>query len=113
MTTLFENRYGNTKVSTGKKKLEAFYDEFDRNYAAPLLEAHLKLVISKRNMFVGTKTLCSAMKFVHTALKHKNTRVLIKDHIQTILYDITLPMMLLSEHEFELWSENPIEYVRM
>jgi hypothetical protein len=68
--------------------------------------------MAKRDSFVGTKTLCCAVKYVQIALKHKKTRNLIKDHIQTILYEITLPMMLLTEHEFELWSENPIEYVR-
>jgi hypothetical protein len=113
MTTLFENRYGNVHTNSGSKQMEAFYYEFDANYAAPLLESHLKLVLSKRNCFVGTKTLCSSLKFVQIALKHKKTRVLIKDHIQTILYEITLPMMLLSQHDYELWSENPIEYVRM
>ena len=113
MTTLFENRYGNVHANSGNKQMESFYTEFDQNYAGPLLESHLKLVLSKRTTFVGTKTLCSSLKFVQIALKHKKTRQLISSHIQTILYEITLPMMLLTQQEFELWTENPIEYVRM
>ncbi len=28
------------------------------------------------------------------------------------MYEISLPMMLISQSEFDLWTENPIEYVR-
>jgi hypothetical protein len=37
----------------------------------------------------------------------------IQDHVSVIMYEISLPMMLISQSEYELWSENPIEYVRM
>lgn len=30
-----------------------------------------------------------------------------------IMYEISLPLMLLSQSEYQLWSENPIEYVRL
>ena len=29
------------------------------------------------------------------------------------MYEISLPLMLISQSEFDLWTENPIEYVRM
>jgi hypothetical protein len=29
------------------------------------------------------------------------------------MYEISLPLMLLSQSEYQLWSENPIEYVRL
>jgi hypothetical protein len=62
---------------------------------------------------VGTKTLCAALKTVQIGLKFKPTRMMIQDHINVILYEISLPLMLLSQGEYELWTENPIEYVRM
>lgn len=62
--TYFENRYGNVNSSSGNKVKDSFFTEFDRNYAAPLLESHMKLLLSKRTSFVGTKTLCSALKFI-------------------------------------------------
>lgn len=40
-------------------------------------------------------------------------RKLCQGHIQTILFELTLPLLLLSEYEFQLWSENPVEYVRL
>jgi hypothetical protein len=38
---------------------------------------------------------------------------MISDHINVIMYEISLPLMLISQSEFELWTDNPIEYVRM
>jgi len=41
------------------------------------------------------------------------TRRMIQEHINVIMYEISLPLMLLSQSEYQLWSENPIEYVRL
>ena len=38
---------------------------------------------------------------------------MIQEHINVIMYEISLPLMLITQGEFELWNENPIEYVRM
>jgi hypothetical protein len=37
----------------------------------------------------------------------------VQDHINTILFEISLPLMLINESEYSLWSENAIEYVRL
>lgn len=29
------------------------------------------------------------------------------------MYEISLPLMLLTQSEYQLWTENPIEYVRL
>lgn len=41
------------------------------------------------------------------------TRQMIQEHINVIMYEISLPLMLLSQSEYQLWSDNPIEYVRL
>lgn len=78
-----------------------------------VLQCHLNIILKKRTNFVGTKTLCAALKTVQIGLKYKPTRMMIQDHINVILYEISLPLMLLNQGEYELWTENPIEYVRM
>jgi len=40
-------------------------------------------------------------------------RRLCADHIQTILFELTLPLSLISQYEFQLWTENPVEFVRL
>jgi hypothetical protein len=62
---------------------------------------------------VGTKALNSALRFVDIAVKKKYTRQQCQEHIRTILMELTLPLMMISAHEFSLWTENPIEYVRL
>lgn len=82
-------------------------------YAGQLCEANLNILLRKKSQFVGTKCLNSALRFVASAIKNAKLRKLCTPHIQTILFELTLPLMLISEQEFNLWNENPIEYVRM
>lgn len=55
----------------------------------------------------------SALRFVSVAIKTGKMRKLCAPHIQTILFELTLPLMLISEYEYEIWTENSIEYVRL
>jgi len=34
-------------------------------------------------------------------------------HIQTILYDLTLPLLLMTQYEAYAWQNDPVEYVRL
>ena len=47
------------------------------------------------------------------ALNKVKMRKLCAEHIHTILFDLTLPLLLIGEYEYTLWNENPIEYVRL
>ena len=62
---------------------------------------------------MGTKTLCMALKSVQIGIKFQMTRRMIQEHINVIMYEISLPLMLLTQSEYQLWTENPIEYVRL
>lgn len=37
---------------------------------------------------------------------------MIHEHINAILFDISLPLMLLTQNEYDLWNDNPVEFVR-
>jgi hypothetical protein len=54
-----------------------------------------------------------SLKSVQIGIKFQITRRMIQEHINLIMYEISLPLMLLSQSEYQLWSENPIEYVRL
>lgn len=90
-----------------------FTSYFEANHVQQLLASHLKIILAKRTNFVGTKTLCSALKTVQIGIKYQMTRRQIQEHINAILFEVSLPLMLMSQQEYELWQENPIEYVRM
>lgn len=108
------NRSGNkTNIRSNKRSVDSFHIEFDNNYSKPLCEAHLKILNERKTQFVGNKTLNCSLRFVSIAISKGKMRKLCQPHIKTILYELTLPLLLISEYEYQLWSENPIEYVRL
>jgi hypothetical protein len=62
---------------------------------------------------VGTRTLALSIKFLTMSMKFKQTRELIKPHIEVILFDLSLPLFLTSEKDLETFESDPIEYVRL
>jgi hypothetical protein len=114
---LIENRYGtpgqqNTQNPQQAQNL-AFSKYFEQAHVGQVLQSHLNIILAKRQQFVGTKTLCMSLKSVQIGIKFQMTRRMIQEHINVIMYEISLPLMLLSQSEYQLWSENPIEYVRL
>ena len=107
------NRSGNMRVQTNRHSLQAFFREFDAQYASALCQSHLKVLLARKAQFVGTKTLNCALRFVATSLNKAKMRKLCQEHVQTILFELTLPLLLITQNEFQLWSENPVEYVRL
>lgn len=93
---LIENRYGNVNTQSGNTETTRFCNEFDASYSTPILESCMKIILSKKTNFVGTKTLCGALKVIQIALKCKRTRVVIQNHITTILYELSLPILLIT-----------------
>lgn len=101
------------RVQTNRHSLQAFFREFDAQYASALCQSHLKVLLARKAQFVGTKTLNCALRFVATSLNKAKMRKLCQEHVQTILFELTLPLLLITQNEFQLWSENPVEYVRL
>lgn len=62
---------------------------------------------------MGNKTLNCALRLVASAMKVAKWRKLCMPHIQTILYDLTLPLLLMTQYEGHAWQTDPIEYVRL
>ena len=103
------NRSGNTRIKANQQSRDNFYREFDAQYSAVLCQSHLKVLLARKTQFVGTKTLNSALHFVATALGKAKMRRLCQEHISTILFELTLPLLLITQNEFSLWSENAVE----
>lgn len=100
-------------MTDANRQLIAFCRYFEQHHLAQVLMSHLNIILSKRTQFVGTKTLCSALKTVQIAIKHSLTRKMINEHINAIMFDVSLPLMLMTQAEYEQWTNDPIEYVRL
>jgi hypothetical protein len=93
--------------------IDGFIKEFQENYMLQLNHAHMQILMSRQKQFVGTRTLALSIKFITMSMKFKQTRELIKPHIESILFDLSLPLFLTSEKDLETFECDPIEYVRL
>jgi hypothetical protein len=70
---LIENRYKKQSVSQvtpSQVQLNHFIDYFEKNHVIQILQLHLNIILQKRQAFVGTKTLCGALKTVQIGMKY-------------------------------------------
>ena len=108
-------RTGNAKTRSNRsQQLKNFLAEFESEHAPSLCESHLKMLMRRKcGQFVGTKSLNCALRFVDSAVKQKITRGLCIPHVPDILFNLSLQLMLVTQHEFTVFTENPIEFVRL
>lgn len=67
----------------------------------------------QKTEFVGVKTLNASLMFVSIALGNKNLyNKICKQYIEKILFEVTLPLLLITDQEVQTWQENQVEYVR-
>lgn len=52
------------------------------------------------------------MKFLHCSLKYKQTRDQLRPHVQEILTDVSLPLFMTSERDYNAFNDDAIEYLR-
>ena len=96
-----------------KRKIEQFAKDFQDSYLLKLNMAHINILLSSEKQFVGTKTLSLSIKFLALSMKYKQTRQMVKPYIETILFNISLPLFLTSPKDLLSFETDPIEYVRL
>jgi lysyl-tRNA synthetase class I len=104
------SKFGNPKTSGENHK--EFSKRFQATFAETLLESHLKILFDRHTKFVGSKCLNFVIKFVSQATKIKCTMARLKPFMENILYQTVIPIMMVSERDIQLFSEDPIEYIR-
>lgn len=114
VTYSFANRSAKANQIQSEAVLQAFHREFESQYAMPLTQAHTNLLLKRRTEFVGTKTLNSSLRFFAIAIrKPKIYKPVCQPVLMQILFELSLPLLLTTPREVEVWTEDPIEYVRM
>lgn len=69
-------------------------------------------MFSRKTKFVGSKALNFVIKFIASASKIDITMDKMKPFMDTILYETAIPLMLVSQRDVNLFSDDPIEYIR-
>ena len=81
-------------MKNNKQVVNAYCKEFKETYLPKLNETFLGIVMSRQTQFVGTKTLAIAFKYLGISMKFKESRLFIKPSIETILFNISLPLFV-------------------
>lgn len=94
------------------EKFTAFSQRFKETFAIPLLESHLAQVFKRKTNFVGSKTLNFGIKYVQQAAKLPLTMKILYPFIEKILFEMIIPIMMVTHHDVTLFKDDPIEYIR-
>jgi hypothetical protein len=93
--------------------VQAFINEFQTTYLARLTQTHINIIMQRREQFVGDRCLSLSIKFLEMSMSYKSTRTAVKPHIETILFNISLPLFITSQKDMQTFYDDPVEYVRL
>jgi len=62
-------KYGNPKLVENSTMIKSFSNNFSFKFSNTLIESNLQILLSRKNGFVGTKTLSFSIKFISCATK--------------------------------------------
>ena len=109
---LFMRYARGAEYASNSEEDKAWCQLFIDNYSEMLCESHLQLVFKKKTHFVGSKTLNFSLKLVSCATKVSKTMTKMLPFVETILYDSVILLMLATKKDQELFTDDPVEYIR-
>lgn len=89
-----------------------FSKRIKETFAVPLLESHLQMVFKRKTHFVGSKTLNFCIKYVTQSSKLPTTMSVLKPFVEKLLFDLIIPVMLVTHKDVTLFQDDPIEFIR-
>lgn len=104
------NFYGNPACV--EEDASTFSKYIRDNFAVQLLESHLNTIFKKKNFFVSSKSLNVAIRFVCQATKLPTTMKILKPYIENLLFEVLIPILLVTHKDVVLMKEDPIEFIR-
>ena len=102
-------KFGDPKIT---KNLQ-FSEFFCSDIVPGLIDSHLGIIHGVQSGFVGRKCLFYSVQFVNSVVKNPYTVAHIKDNLQPLLFQCTLPLFVMGIDEFEAFSSDHAEYLDM
>ncbi|CAE6076732.1 unnamed protein product [Arabidopsis arenosa] len=104
-------RFGDLKLQNPDNK--AFAQMFQMNYAAKILECHLKLLNAIRiGGYLPDRVINLILQYLSNSISKNSMYNLLQPHLDTLLFEIVFPLMCFNDNDQMLWDEDPHEYVR-
>ena len=106
----FFNRYFNVFYLKDQNKFIGEY--FQANWAIPLSELALGMLLKISTSFVSNLVVNYLLKFIGQAFKLKATYDILNQFSDQIIRLVILPLLIRKPSDEELWQNNPNEYIR-
>jgi len=103
-------KYAHPRFSNDEDK--EFCKYFAETFTSQMLESHLQLLFRRKTHFVGSRTLNFSIKFVSSCIKSPKAMEKLHPFLSRILYEIVIPVMLVTHKDVVLFRDDPIEYIR-
>ena len=104
------NRFCNK--NTVKDENIAFPDIFLSNYAVHFQQSFLNFLYKLKDHYAPPKVRCFALKYIMNSISYLTIRESLAPHLEQALYEIFIPILMLTPQDEEDWIHNPLEYVR-
>jgi hypothetical protein len=62
---------------------------------------------------VGTRTLALSCRFLNATLRYQTSFKQLSPAFETILFKVSLPLLVVSERDYSSFFYDPVEYVRL
>ena len=111
-TYLIFVKYADPRSVGQKPEMKAFVDNFYAKYSKTILEAHLRILFTRKGNFVGTATLNHAIQYVSVATCVAESMEVLKPYIATLLTSTILPILEISDNEIKTFEELPLQYIQ-
>ncbi|KAG5399673.1 hypothetical protein IGI04_014280 [Brassica rapa subsp. trilocularis] len=104
-------RFGDLKLQNPENK--AFAQIFQTNYAAKILECHLKLLnVIRIGGYLPDRVINLILQYLSNSIPKNSMYTLLQPHLDVLLFEIIFPLMCFNDDDQVLWDEDPHEYVR-
>ncbi|KAH0918937.1 LOW QUALITY PROTEIN: hypothetical protein HID58_026597 [Brassica napus] len=104
-------RFGDMKLQNPDNK--AFAQMFQINYAAKILECHLKLLNAIRiGDYLPDRVINLILQYLSNSIPKNSMYSLLQPHLDVLLFEVIFPLMCFNDNDQMLWEEDPHEYVR-
>eukprot|EP00762_Andalucia_godoyi_P006639 ANDGO_06204.mRNA.1 Importin beta-like SAD2 len=103
-------RYGNPK--TASKEYKPFSERFMSTYACSFLDVFLSIIAATVHHSIPPKIVNFALNYTAHALQLAITFKKIKPMLPQLLFEYCFPIICLNKEDFQLFEENPVEYIR-
>lgn len=111
LSRLFE-RYGSPGNVT--KEYNDFSEWYLKTFSSGILNVLLKLLEGYgQKVYVAPRVLQQSLNYINQGISHAFSWKFIRPYMPTMIQDVIFPLMCHSDEDEDLWSSDPLEYIRI